>query len=217
VDTLNYDYIAIEGNIGSGKTSLARLLAARFGAELILEKFENNAFLPKFYQNPERYAFSLEMSFLAERYHQLSALGLGQSLFTDLTISDYLLSKSLIFASSNLKEDEMKLFRTLFDIMFRKVPVPDLLVYLYTDVDQLLANIRKRGRRYEQSIQAEYLSRIQDQYLDFFRKQGEKFSVLILDTTDTDFVENPEDFNRILSILRMNWGKGVHHQRVRSV
>lgn len=210
----NYSYISIEGTIGAGKTTLAKMLARHYRAKLVLEEFENNEFLPKFYNDSERYAFSLELSFLAERYQQIKKQELGPNLFNELTFADYFLSKSLIFASSNLKEDEYKLFRDVFNIMFLSVPKPDLLVYLYVPVEKLLTNIRKRGRRYEQNISYEYLQRIQDQYLEFFRKYADQLKVLILDVSDLDFVKNEQDFNSIVDIIEKPISKGLHREMI---
>lgn len=208
---MNYRFIAIEGNIGSGKTTLAHMLAEHYGAQLLLEGFENNAFLPRFYENPERYAFSLEMSFLAERYQQLREVLSGTSLFNTLTISDYYLSKSLIFARTNLADDEYRLFWQLFHIMFQSIPKPDLLVYLYTPVEQLRENIRKRGRPYEQGIGADYLAKIQEQYLDFLRKHGDQLRVLLVNMEQGDFVARSEDFQRIVEAIEA----GSNHMQYR--
>ncbi len=195
---MNYNFIAVEGNIGAGKTTLTHKLAAHYGAQLLLEKFEDNTFLPKFYAEPERYAFPLELSFLAERYQQLNQKNTGPNLFSDLIISDYFLSKSLIFARTNLSEEEFRLFWQLFDIMFQSVTKPDLLIYLYAPVDKLIKNIIHRGRPYEQDIQVSYLERIQLQYLDFLRKHAGQLRVLVIDTSELDFVANPSDFESIL-------------------
>src|SRR5690606_11155223 len=190
------------------------MLAKHYDAKLVLEEFENNDFLPRFYSDPERYAFTVELSFLAERYQQIKKHELGPNLFNELTIADYFLSKSLVFASSNLKEDEYKLFREVFDIMFHSVPNPDLLVYLYVPFEKLLANIRKRGRRYEQNISYEYLQLIQDQYLEFLRKYTDQLKVLILDVSELDFVKNEQDFNSIVDIIEKPISKGLHHEMV---
>jgi len=212
---MKYNYIAIEGPIGSGKTTLSKMLAEKYTAALILEEFENNEFLPKFYSNPSRYAFPVELSFLAERYHQLSKLGQGQDLFSSLTISDYLLSKSLIFASSTLGDSEFALFRRIYDIMFKTVPTPDLLVYLYAPIEQLLRNIRKRGRRYEQGMSESYLRNLQANYLDFLRKQSEHWRILVLDVSEVDFVDDNLAFEYIVSLIEKPVSKGLHHQQVR--
>jgi deoxyguanosine kinase len=211
---MEYNFICIEGNIGAGKTTLARKLSDHYSAELLLESFEDNNFLPKFYKEPERYAFPLELSFLAERFHQLHGSSLGPNLFSALTVSDYYISKSLIFARTNLSQDEYKLFWQLFDIMFQNIPKPDLLVYLYAPVEKLLENIRKRGRQYEQEIKPDYLSGLQNQYLDFLRKQSGHMRVLLLDISDVDFVKSDNDFERILSIIETPVDKGVHYHVV---
>lgn len=213
---MDYNYIAVEGNIGSGKTTLANKLASDFNAELVLEQFADNEFLPKFYADQRRYAFTLEMSFLAERYSQLSGLGSDRNLFSSVRISDYLLSKSLIFAASNLNEDELRLFRKVFDIMFKTVPTPDLVVYLYSDTKRLLQNIRMRGRRYEQSIEEEYLGRVQAKYLDFLRKQSDTMRVLILDVSKVDFVKDQFVYEKMLSVIKQPRSKGLHHQVIES-
>jgi len=211
---MDYNYIAVEGNIGSGKTTLAKKLANEFSAELVLEEFANNEFLPKFYADPKRYAFTLEMSFLAERYSQLSGIGADRDLFNSVRVSDYLLSKSLIFAASNLNEEELHLFRKVFDIMFKTVPKPDLLVYLYSGTERLLENIRKRGRRYEQSIEEDYLSRVQAKYLDFLRKQSATMRILILDISEVDFVKDQFVYENMLSVIKKPRSKGLHHQLI---
>ncbi len=211
---MEHSYVAIEGTIGAGKTTLAKKLAERFHADLVLEEFEDNEFLPKFYDDPRRYAFTLEMSFLAERYHQLSNVGLGGNLFSSLTVSDYLLSKSLIFAASNLNQDELKLFRRVFDIMFKTVPAPDLLVYLYADTNKLLDNIHNRGRSYEQGISKDYLETVQGKYLDFLRKQSDNLSIVVLDVSNVDFVEDDSIFEKIVSHIKKRWSKGLHHQLI---
>jgi len=213
---MDYNYIAVEGNIGSGKTTLANKLAEEFNAELVLEEFADNEFLPKFYADPTRFAFTLEMSFLADRYSQLSALGSDRNLFNSVRISDYLLSKSLIFAASNLNQDELRLFRKVFDIMFKSVPTPDLLVYLYSDADRLLENIRNRGRRYEQSIKEDYLNRVQAKYLDFLRKQSNQMRILILDISTVDFVKDRFVYEKLLSVIKKPRSKGLHHQIIES-
>jgi deoxyadenosine/deoxycytidine kinase len=211
---MNYNYIAIEGNIGAGKTTLAKMLAEHYQADLLLERFEDNPFLPKFYKEPDRYAFPLELSFLADRYHQLSKYVLGPNLFSSLTISDYFLSKSLIFAKTTLSDDEYRLFWQLFEIMFQSVPKPDLMVYLYTPIEKLRQNIRKRGRNYEKEIKSDYLERIQSQYLDFLRKHGDQMRILLIDTSDLDFVANSVDFQQIVENIEKPLSEGVHRQVV---
>ena len=168
---MNYNYIAIEGTIGAGKTTLATRIADDFNGKLVLEEFEGdkNPFLPKFYKEPDKYSFQLEMTFMALRYQQLKdKLGV-LDLFHDFIISDYYVAKSLIFSKNNLQDDEYQLFSRFFNIIFSDMPKPELLVYLYSDVDRLQANIRKRGRSYEQEISDAYLDNIQQGYFDFLR------------------------------------------------
>ncbi len=193
-----YNYIAIEGNIGSGKTSLAKKMGDDFNAKLVLERFADNPFLPKFYEDEERYAFPLEMSFLADRYHQLSD-DLGQfDLFKNFIVSDYYIFKSLIFAQVTLPREEFKLYRKMFDIMYKEIPKPDVYVYLYQDTERLLENIRKRGRAYEQNIKGRYLQKIHQGYLDFI-KSTESLNPLIIDVSDMDFVASEKDYRSVLN------------------
>ncbi len=206
---MRYNYIAIEGNIGAGKTSLASMIAEQFNGKLILEQFEDNSFLPKFYKEPEKYAFPLEMSFLAERYQQLKDQLTKQDLFKTFTISDYLFNKSLIFARNNLQQDEFALFSTMFTIISEFLPRPELLVYLYLEVPNLQKNIRNRGRSYEQEIKDTYLQNIQRGYLDHIRKLKNQ-RVLIIDTNHIDFVNKPEDYKAILDLLEQEYSPGVH-------
>ena len=159
-----YNYIAIEGNIGAGKTSLAKLLSDQFNAKVVLERFADNPFLPKFYEDKERYAFPLEMSFLADRYQQLSDDLAQFDLFKNFIVSDYYIFKSLIFAQVTLSKDEYFLYRKMFDLMYKEITKPDLYVYLYQNTDRLLENIKKRGRDYEQNIEKDYLKKIQEGY-----------------------------------------------------
>ncbi len=194
-------YLAIEGNIGAGKTSLARLIAAEFNAHLVLERFSENPFLPRFYKNPKRYAFSLEMSFLAERYQQINDDLSQLDLFSRFVVSDYFVFKSLIFSKVTLSEDEFVLYRKLFDILYKDTPKPDLYVYLHQSIDQLLLNIENRGRDYEASIQMDYLQRINDSYLEYLRTQ-QSFPVKIIDLTGLDFVNNRQHYLKILKEIK---------------
>ncbi|MBN1651955.1 MAG: deoxynucleoside kinase, partial [Bacteroidales bacterium] len=168
---MRHNFIAIEGTIGAGKTSLATKIAEDFNGKLILEQFADNPFLPKFYEEADRYAFPLELSFLAERYQQLSTQLSSQDLFKNFTISDYLFNKSLIFAQKTLSDDLFGLYGKLFNIINASMPKPDLLVYLYLQVDKLKYNIKLRGRSYEQSIADDYLEAIQQGYFEFIKQQ----------------------------------------------
>lgn len=192
-DFSKHNYIAIEGNIGAGKTSLTTQISKDFNAKLVLERFADNPFLPKFYKEPQRYAFTLEMSFLADRYQQITD-DLGQlDLFKDFIVSDYDVFKSLIFSKITLQPDEFKLYRKLFYLMYKDIAKPDLYVYLYQNTERLQANIKKRGRKYESDIEDEYLDKINAGYLDFLKSQTD-FNVKIIDISDKDFVKYRADY-----------------------
>ena len=197
----NYNYISIEGNIGAGKTTLSSKISEDLNAKLVLERFADNPFLPKFYKDQNRYAFPLEMSFLADRYQQLTDDLSQFDLFKDFIVSDYHIVKSLIFAKVTLQEDEFRLYKTMFDIIHKEMPKPDLYVYLYQNTERLLANIKKRGRNYEQEIPAEYLEKINRGYLDYIKTQTD-LNVLIIDVSEFDFVKNQEDYVKILSEIK---------------
>ena len=205
---MHYNYIAIEGNIGAGKTTLAKMLAEQFNGKLILEEFKNNPFLEKFYKDPAKYSFPLELSFLAERYQQMIKELSSMELFYNLTISDYFLNKSLIFARKTLGDDEYQLFRTLFNIMDANVPKPDLLVHLYVKVENLQANIKRRGRSFEQNIPDEYLHSIQESYFQYLNQQT-KMRILIIDINKLDFVKNPKDFQYIIDAINQEHPVGI--------
>nr|PID88614.1 MAG: hypothetical protein CSB03_00470 [Bacteroidia bacterium] len=190
----SYQYIVIEGNIGAGKTTLTKMIAEKHNARQLLEDFADNPFLPKFYEEPDKYAFTLEMAFMADRYKQLSEGIQEQELFRQFTISDYYFMKSLIFSKHTLNNAEYKLYRQFFHIIYKQLPQPDLYVYLHHDIDRLLANIKKRGRNYEQNINAEYLTRVQNSYFDFFKESKGRFPFLIIDCSQIDFVQNSNDF-----------------------
>ncbi len=198
-----YNYIAIEGNIGAGKTSLAKMMSDEFNARIVLERFADNPFLPKFYKDKERYAFPLEMSFLADRYQQLSDDLAQFDLFKNLIISDYYMFKSLIFAQVTLHKDEYLLYRKMFDLMYKEISKPDLYVYLYQKNDRLLQNIKKRGRKYEQDIQPQYLQKIHDGYNNFIKTQ-QNLNILIIDVSELDFVNKKSDYNFILKKININ-------------
>ncbi|MNX28868.1 Deoxyguanosine kinase [compost metagenome] len=197
----NYNYIAFEGNIGAGKTTLATKIAEDFNAKTVLERFADNPFLPKFYKDQNRYAFPLEMSFLADRYKQLSDDLAQFDLFKDFIVADYHIFKSLIFAKITLADDEYRLYRNLFDIIYREMPKPDLYIYLYQNSERLLQNIKKRGRSYEQEIPADYLDKINNGYLDYIKSQTD-LNVLIIDVSNRDFVKNHEDYLFILNEIQ---------------
>ena len=207
---MDYKFIVIEGNIGAGKTSLSHKIAEQYNAKLILEQFANNPFLPKFYKDPDKYSFPLEMSFLADRYNQLKKELSETDLFKSFTIADYYFMKSLIFSKQTLKDDEYSLYRQFFHIIYNSLPKPDLYVYLHSNVDKLLNNIKSRGREYEQEISADYLQKIQDSYFEFFKQQQE-LSFLVIDTNRIDFVNNQDDYNKVSdTIFNFNCKKGVN-------
>jgi len=206
---MNYNYIVIEGCIGAGKTSLAEMLAAEFNAELILERFVDNPFLAKFYKDPTHYAFPVEMTFLIDRYQQLKSLLSKRDLFTDLVIADYFIDKCAIFSKNNLQQDEYNLFLKGYEIITGFLPKPDILVYLYNTPENLLKNIAKRGRDFEQDIQAEYLAKIQDNYLTFF-KQRAQFPILIIEANELDFVNRVNDYQNIKTLFNNQYDIGVH-------
>jgi deoxyguanosine kinase len=208
-ESLNYKYICVEGNIGAGKTSLATKLANDFNGKLILEQFEDNPFLPKFYKEPAKYAFPLELSFLASRYQQVKDQLAMMDLFRSFIVSDYFINKSLIFARKTLQDDEFALFNRLFNIIISTVPKPELLIFLYVDVKRLQQNIRYRGRLYEQAIEDSYLEKIQSGYLDYLRQLPDS-RILLMDTNSLDFVGNPTDYQRLLDVINTKYEPGIH-------
>ena len=197
---IKYNYVVIEGNIGAGKTTLAGKISDQFNAQLILEHFGDNPFLPKFYNDPEKYSFPLELSFLASRYKQLKEELVPQDLFKTFTVADYYFMKSLVFAASTLKEDEYNLYRQIFYIIYGTLPKPDIYVYLHLNPDRLMQNIERRGRNYEKSITKEYLQKIQDSYFSFF-KQNPENKYLVIDINGIDFVANKNDYSKIIDTI----------------
>ncbi|MFA8432878.1 MAG: deoxynucleoside kinase [Marinifilaceae bacterium] len=197
---MKHNFVVVEGNIGAGKTSLSHKIAEEFNAKLILEQFADNPFLPKFYNDPDKYSFPLEMSFLADRYNQLKKELSELDLFKSFTISDYYFMKSLIFSKQTLQDDEYNLYRQFFHIIYGALPKPDLYVYLHVTVENLLKNIKKRGRNYEQEISPEYLLKIQESYFEFF-KQQQDLPILVVDTNRIDFMENPDDYQKLLNVI----------------
>ena len=194
---MRYNFLVIEGNIGSGKTNLAKKIAEDFNGKLILEAFADNPFLPKFYKESERNALPLELFFMAERFQQLNDKKNTSDLFSKLIVADYSFFKSKLFAQNNLKEDELNLFNRLYDIMFYNVKKPELLIYIHSDVERLQKNIKKRGRKFELEIKDEYLKSIENKYLDYLKKQRD-FPVLIIDVSSIDFVNNKSSYKKIL-------------------
>ena len=197
---IRYNYVVIEGNIGAGKTTLAGRIAEQFNAQLILEHFADNPFLPKFYNDPEKYSFPLELSFLASRYKQLKEELVPQDLFKSFSIADYYFMKSLVFAASTLTGDEFNLYRQIFYIIYGSLPKPDIYVYLHLRPERLLENIERRVRNYEKSITKEYLEKIQNSYFSFFRQNPEN-KYLVLDVNDIDFVANESHYSKVIDTI----------------
>jgi deoxyguanosine kinase len=208
--TPSYSYIAIEGNIGAGKTSLAQKLSADFNAKLILEEFEDNSFLPKFYKEGRRYAFPLEMSFLASRFNQLKKQLLEKDLFQQTIVSDYIFPKSLLFSKVNLDEDEYDLYVKLFDIINLQLPQPDLLVYLHNPIEKLKWNIANRGRVYEQQISDEYLQQLSESYQQYLLA-NQHLRVLMIDCSSLDFVANTDHYENMKALICKEYAPGIHH------
>ncbi len=196
----DFRFITIEGNIGSGKTSLSAKIASDFNAKLILERFADNAFLPKFYEDKTRFAFPLEMSFLADRYKQLSDDIAQYDLFKEFVVADYHISKSLTFAKVTLSDDEFELYRRFFNVIYKDMQQPNLYVYLYQNTDRLLQNIEKRGRNYEKNIKPDYLERINKGYVAFIKSQP-NLNVKIIDVSGLDFVKNRADYLQVLNLI----------------
>lgn len=190
-----FEFIAIEGVIGVGKTSLAKLLSARHNARLVLEQFAENPFLPKFYEDRERYAFPTQMAFLASRFKQQQHI-LSKDLFHELTVSDYLFEKDRIFARLNLEDDELALYDSIYTIMTGISAKPDLVIYLQSTVERLIQNIRERDRDYERYITIDYLRDLSDAYNHFFYHYN-KSPLIIINTSSIDFVSNEKHLDYI--------------------
>ena len=203
---MKYNFITIEGNIGAGKTTLAHLLSKHFNARLILEEFAENPFLSKFYENRQQYAFPLELFFMAERYKQLKELLQTKDLFQNITVSDYLFTKCLLFAKVNLPEQEFSLYQKLFDIINPQLIQPDLLIYLHAPISKLKENIKKRNRPYEQSISADYLFSLQQTYTEYIRQH--KIKTLFIDVSDADFLGNEKHFQTLVEALNEDYDIG---------
>ncbi|MGH2563112.1 MAG: deoxynucleoside kinase [Ginsengibacter sp.] len=206
---MKYNFITIEGNIGAGKTTLAHLLSKRLNARLILEEFADNPFLPRFYENQRQYAFPLELFFMAERYKQLKDLLQTKDMFQNVTISDYLFTKCLLFAKVNLPEEEFLLYQKLFDIINPQLVQPELLIYLHAPVKKLKENIRKRNRSYEQAIATEYLFSLQETYTQYIKQHNIK--TLFIDASEADFLGNENHLNAVLEALNNDYDKGQHY------
>jgi len=205
---MNYHYITVEGNIGAGKTTLAHILSKHYNARLILEQFADNPFLSKFYENPQQYAFPLELFFMAERYKQLKELH-TKDLFQQVTVADYLFTKCLLFAKVTLPEEEFRLYQKLFEIMYQQVAQPEIVIYLHSPVQKLQQNIKKRNRSFEQSIPDEYLFKIQETYTNYIKQHN--VNTIFVDAANADFLGNEKHLNAILDALEKDYGNGQHY------
>ncbi len=206
---MNYHFITIEGNIGAGKTTLAHLLARHYNARLVLEEFADNPFLSKFYENPQQYAFPLELFFMAERFKQLKELIQQKDLFQNITVSDYLFTKCLLFAKVTLPDDEFRLYQRLFEIIHQQLLQPDILIYLHAPVSKLQANIKKRNRSYEQNIPDEYLFSIQETYTRYIKQHNLK--TIFIDASNSDFLGNEKHLKVITEALEKEYDEGQHY------
>ena len=206
---MKYNFITIEGNIGAGKTTLAHLLSKHLNARLILEEFADNPFLPKFYENQQQYAFPLELFFMAERYKQLKELLQTKDMFQNITISDYLFTKCLLFAKVNLLEEEFLLYQKLFDIINPQLVQPDLLIYLHAPVAKLKENIKKRNRAYEQNIASEYLFSLQKTYTQYIKQHN--ITTLYIDASSADFLGDEKHLHTVLEALDKDYEEGQHY------
>ena len=206
---MNYHFITIEGNIGAGKTTLAHLLSKYYNARLVLEQFADNPFLTKFYESPQKYAFPLELFFMAERYKQLKELIHTKDLFHSVTISDYLYIKCLLFAKVNLPIEEFRLYQKLFEIINQQLVQPDILIYLHVPINRLQSNIKKRNRPYEQAIPDEYLARLQETYVDYIKQHNIK--TIFVDAGNADFLGNEKHLQVIIDALKQDFDDGQHY------
>jgi len=206
---MNYHFITIEGNIGAGKTTLAHLLSRHYNARLVLEEFADNPFLPKFYENPQQYAFPLELFFMAERFKQLKELIQQKDLFQNITISDYLFTKCLLFAKVTLPDDEFRLYQRLFEIIHQQLIQPDILIYLHAPVAKLQSNIKKRNRPYEQNIPDQYLFNIQETYTHYIKQHNIK--TIFIDASNADFLGNEKHLKVVTDALENNYEQGQHY------
>jgi deoxyguanosine kinase len=206
-------FIAIEGNIGAGKTTLSQMLAKEFECQLIMEQFTDNPFLPLFYHNPERYALPVELFFMTERHKQLQESLKQENLLASLYLSDYYFIKTLLFAQKNLNSDEFRLFKRLFEVLNATFKKPDLLVFLHRSVDNLLGNIKNRGRDYEADISGDYLSQIQDAYFDYFKTEQE-VPILIIDIEGVEFWNNLHQYEEIKALIFKSYENGIHKVKI---
>lgn len=197
---MNIEFLAIEGCIGSGKSTLAKMLAKEFNTRLLMERFAENPFLEKFYENKEQHAFATEMSFLADRYQQINEF-FKPDLFKPKVISDYGSFKSLLFAKQNLNETEYKLYRQFYELSLGKLRQPQLILHLNRPTEVLLKLIEKRGRVYEKTITGDYLTDLKSSYLSYYNSRPEQ-NVIFLELDDADFVHNKSCINGIFKLVQ---------------
>jgi deoxyguanosine kinase len=207
-------YVAIEGPIGVGKTTLTHLLARHLEARVVLEEFEDNPFLREFYRDKTRVAFQTQVYFLMARYKQQEHLR-QSDLFSRAIVSDYLFAKDRIFAYLNLSEPELQLYEKVYDLLRPRLLQPDLVVYLQARPEVLLKRLRKRGRDFEASVEVSYLEELMRAYNQFFYRYDET-PLLIIDTSEIDFVNNAKDFAQLLELIRTA-RQGTHHHAPRAV
>lgn len=206
---MKHHFITVEGNIGAGKTTLSHLLAKHYNARLVLEEFADNPFLAKFYEQPQQYAFPVELFFMAERYKQLKDMVHSKDLFQSVTISDYLFTKCLLFAKVNLPEEEFRLYQKLFDIIHQQLVFPDIIIYLHAPVQKLQQNIRKRNRPYEQNIPDEYLFNLQETYTSYIKQHN--ITTIFIDASNADFLGNPKHLQVVIDALDKEIEHGQHY------
>ncbi|MCF8247864.1 MAG: deoxynucleoside kinase [Saprospiraceae bacterium] len=213
INPFPHSFIAVEGNIGAGKTTLCKMMEGEFDCRLILEQFTDNPFLPEFYKNPERYAFPVELFFMTERHKQLQEVLSQRELFPQLMLADYYFIKTLLFAKNNLNDEEYRLFKRLFDTLNTAFRKPDLLVYLHRSVPDLVSNIHKRGREIEKDIRPDYLQSLQEAYFGFFRSEKD-LPILIIDVTEIDFGAEQSAFEKIMGLMKRSYSKGIHRAAI---
>ena len=206
---MKHHFITVEGNIGAGKTTLTHLLAKHYNARIILEEFADNPFLSKFYENPQQYAFPVELFFMAERYKQLKEMIHTKDLFQSITVSDYLFTKCLLFAKVTLPDEEFRLYQKLFDIIHQQLTFPDILIYLHAPIKKLQENIKKRNREYEQNISNEYLFDLQETYTSYIKQHNIK--TIFIDASNADFMGNEAHVQVVLDALDKDLSQGQHY------
>jgi deoxyadenosine/deoxycytidine kinase len=206
---MKHQFIAIEGNIGAGKTTLTHLLAQHYNAKTVLEEFAENPFLTKFYENPKQYAFPLELFFLAERFKQQQDLIKNGDLFQQVIVSDYMFTKCLLFAKANLPEEEFRLYQKMFEVFYQQLTPPDILIYLHSPVNRLQNNIKKRNRKFEQAIPDEYLFKIQETYTSYIKQHN--IRTIFVDASNADFLYNEAHLKVILDALDKDLEEGQHY------